>query len=91
MTPPDTIPIEGNARVEGKAGGLTVSWASFGPVTDAHFAAAEAPQRVLLADDGQMRTTVETIRAENGGRPGRWPGLPTPFATRGEAPGRCPT
>ena len=38
MTPPDTIPIEGNARVEGKAGGLTMSWASFGPVTDAHFA-----------------------------------------------------
>ena len=61
MTPPDTIPIEGNARVEGKAGGLTVSWASFGPVTDAHFAAAEAPQRVLLADDGQMRTMAWTL------------------------------
>lgn len=60
-TPPDTIPIEGNARVEGKAGGLTVSWASFGPVTDAHFAGAEAPQRVLLADDGQMRTMAWTL------------------------------
>lgn len=58
---PDTIPIEGNARVEGKAGGLTMSWASFGAVTDAHFAAPEAPLRLLLADDGQMRTMAWTL------------------------------
>ena len=31
---------------------------------------------------------VESARSENGGRPGLWPGLPTLFATRGDAPRR---
>lgn len=58
---PDTIPTEGNARVEGDIAGVTVTWSSFGGVTDAHLAAAEAPQQVLLTDKGLVATMAWTL------------------------------
>ena len=60
-TTPDTIPIEGNARVEGQAGGITISWVTFGSVTDAHVGAVDAPKNILLTDKGQVRTTAWTL------------------------------
>lgn len=61
ITPSGTIPLDGSARVEGDAGGMNISWASYGSFTDCWIAGTDAPHHVVVADEGQVRTMAWTL------------------------------
>src|SRR5690606_33650793 len=60
-TPPESIPLDGDARVEGAAGHVTLRWYTFGDVTEGFIADMGAPNQRLAADPGLVKSMGWTL------------------------------
>lgn len=58
---PNITPLDGHARIESPLGDLTLSWTSFGTITDLFIGGTDAPHDVMAREQGLVETAAQTI------------------------------